>query len=1191
MKLNRNVLSFYKGGGLKKFLLIMKLTWAFILILNLQMSASVWSQTTTMSLKLKNSTLQELFTKIEKGSEYRFFYNNDEVDVNQRISVDAEDKTIGVILETALKGLPYSFKESENKLIVIEKNGELTNPTGVNVQQGKKVTGKVTDQTGASLPGVSVVVKGTTTGVITDNGGNFTLANIPENATLQFSFVGMKMQEIAITDKTTVNLVMEDETIGIEEVVAIGYGVQKKKDITGSVTVVDVAKLKATPASNFGQQLQGKAAGVTVIAQGAPGSSTMVRIRGIGTVNNNGPLYVIDGVSTRSQDLNSINPNDIESIQILKDASSASIYGAQASNGVIIITTKKGKSGTPKVTYDSYYSVATPIQFYDLLNSRDRVNLEWTSKINAGTIRGTTTVPTHPQFGTGLTPTFPKYIIPSGSNGPFTVKDWTESNRITEFSEGTNWYKKSTQNAPTQSHQMTVSGANEVASYLFGLNYFDQDGTFLYTYYKRYSARLNTEFKVRKWLRIGENLTLTFSKANRFTDQSEGNVVSWSYRMAPWVPVYDISGKFAGSKANGAGNGRNPVAELTRSKDNYNNDLRIFGNMFAEADILPELKLRTNFGIDNTRNHYYNMVMNNPEFSESSGVNQFNEGAGFNYRTVWTNTLNFDKLFNDVHRVKAMIGSEYIQDGVGRGMSATRYSYLFEDNINTWTLSNGGTKDMSNSSYWNNKVTMFGLFGRLDYAYNNRYLLTAIVRRDGVSRFSSSNRYGVFPSISAGWRISQENFMKSLTWLDDLKIRAGYGVTGNSEIPRASNWATEYATDAGSTNYDFNGTQSTAYTGFMLNKFGNPDTKWESTQMLNVGFDATFFKGMFDANVEYYVRKTSDMLVMDNYSALAGSGQRPYVNLGDMENRGWDFAINHQHKIGKVGYNVGLNISTYKNKVVKLNSSDGTRFWGGATRFGSVNMTQKGSPVAMFYGYQILGFYESTTDVSNYKGASGARKGLTVLPLGLGTDAELIASQWVGKYRYQDVNGDGKINADDKTVIGNPNPDFTGGINLGLNYGNFDLSAYFYGSYGNDIFNYVKYWTDFQSFEGNRSTTMRDKSWEPGKVGAVLPILDYQDNKSNSDANSYYVEDGSFLRLQTMSLGYKLPKNIVNKAGFESCRVYLQGSNLFTLTKYSGLDPEVSNQDLGDSGDLTKGVDWGRWPMSKQFLIGINLVF
>jgi TonB-linked SusC/RagA family outer membrane protein len=1062
--------------------------------------------------------------------------------------------------------------------------------TGMTFAQ-KAISGKVTDETGATVPGVSVIVKGTTTGTVTDMDGKYSL-NAPSNAqTLTFSFVGMVSTEMPIGQNTVINVSMKSETIGVEEVVVVGYGVQKKKDITGSVTVVDVAKLKETPASNFGQQLQGKAAGVTVGSQGAPGSSTMVRIRGIGTVNNNGPLYVIDGVSTRSQNLNSINPNDIESVQILKDASSASIYGAQASNGVIILTTKKGKSGTPKVTYDGYYSTSQAAPFYDLLNSRDRVNLEWKAKLNAASIRGTTTVPTHPQFGTGLTPTFPKYVIPSGSNGPFTVTNWTPTNRITEFSEGTNWYKESTKNAPTQSHQLTVSGANDAASYLFGLNYFDQDGTFIYTYYKRYAARLNTEFKIRKWLRMGENLTLTFSKANRFTDQGEGNALSQSYRMVPWVPVYDIAGNFAGSKANGAGNGASPVANLTRAKDNFNTDLRVFGNMYAEADLLPGLKLRTSFGIDHTRYHYYNMNKNNPEHSESAGRNQFSEGAGFNYRTIWTNTLNYEKLFKEVHSFKLMAGSEYIQDGVGRSLSATRFSYLFENNIDTWTLDNGGTKDMSNNSSWNSKYALFGIFGRVDYAFKNRYLLTGIVRRDGVSRFSSSNRYGVFPSISAGWRISQENFMQSMTWLDDMKIRAGFGVTGNAEIPRGSNWATEYVTDPGRSNYDFGGSQTTAYTGFILNKFANLNTKWENTQMLNVGFDATFLKGMFDANIEYYIRKTSDMLVRDNYSALAGSGESPYVNLGDMENRGWDFAINHQHKIGKVGYDIGINISIYKNKVIKLNQESGTRFWGGGTRFGSVNMTEKGAPVAMFYGYNILGFYESAADVTNYKGTTGDRAGKSVLPVGIGLEKDLFASQWVGKYRFQDVNGDGKINADDKTVIGNPHPDFTGGFNLGLNYSNFDLSAFFVGSVGNDIFNYVKYWTDFQSFEGNRSVTMRDKSWEPGKAGAVLPILDYQDNISNKDANSYYVEDGSYLRLQTMSLGYKLPKHIITKAGFESCRIYLQGSNLFTATKYTGLDPEISNQDLGDGGDLTKGVDWGRWPQSKQFLIGINLVF
>lgn len=1062
----------------------------------------------------------------------------------------------------------------------------------VKTEQERTINGRVSDSEGNPLAGVSIKVRGNLgKGTTTDNAGFYKLSAAP-NSILIFSYVGYLDKEVSSADLKEVNVQLDKDIEGLEEVVVTGYSVQRKKDITGSVTVVNVDQLKETPASNFGQQLQGKAAGVTVGTQGAPGSPTMIRIRGVGSVNNNGPLYIIDGVSTRDQDLNSINPNDIESMQVLKDASSASIYGAQASNGVIIITTKKGKLGRPSIVYDGNASISSAPKFLEVLNSRDHVNLNWEAQKNASAIRGNTILPTHPQFGTGESPVFPKYIIPTGSTGPFTPADWREDYRISEFSEGTDWYDALTQKAFTQSHQLSVSGASESAKYMLGLNYFDQDGTYKYSYYKRYSVRSNTEFNVRNWLRVGENLTLSFSNANRSIGQGEGNPMVTSIKIAPWVPVYDITGRYAGTKAAGSGNEVNPLARLDRAKDNYNTDLRVFGNVFMDADVLSDLKFRTSLGLDHRRGNYYTMNKKFPEAAEGSTRNNFVEGSSYNTRYVWTNTLNYQKTLDEVHNIQALAGTEFIGDGIGRSMSGTRYDYTFEDNTDTWTLGNGGTKDMTNTSAYNSKVNMFGLFARLDYAYDDRYLLTAIVRRDGSSRFSPSKRYGVFPSISAGWRISQESFMRdNISWVNDLKFRAGYGVTGNSEIPRASNWATEYGTNPGSTNYDFTGAQSTAFTGYTLTRFSNPNTKWETTKMLNVGIDAELFNGMLTANIEYYKKETSDMLVRDTYSALAGKGEVPYVNLGSIENKGWDIAFGHKHKIGQVGYNVGINISTYNNKIIKLNDIEGSRFWGGDTRFGVVSLTEKGSPMAQFYGYNIIGFYDSEADVADYRGKVGDRTGKTVLPLGIGDEGGLIARNWVGKYMFEDVNGDGRINASDKTVIGNPHPDFTGGLNLGLNYKNFDISAYFYGSYGNDIFNYVKWFTDFQSFAGSRSPNMRDNSWRPGKTDATLPILDSQDNISSSVAHSYYIENGSYLRLQTLSLGYHLPKEWLGKSGFSNLRIYAQGTNLFTFTNYTGVDPEITNQDLGDGGDLTKGVDFGRWPQAKQYLFGISATF
>jgi TonB-linked SusC/RagA family outer membrane protein len=1149
-----------------------------------------YSQKTRLSLDFKNTEIITVLDSIEKESEFYFLYNEKLLDTKRTVSIKADNQLIDDVLDNLFEGTDTKYSIIDRKIILAPGNVL----TEMNIQQ-RKITGTVTDENGNPLPGVNVQVEGTSIGTITNVDGKYSIDIQNENSVLIFSFIGYISQRVTPAGQATINISLVPTLTSLEEVVVVGYSVQKKMDITGSVAVVDVNELKKVPASNLGQQLQGKAAGVIVGTTGGPGTSTMVRIRGIGTVNNNGPLYVIDGVSTRNQDLNSINPNDIESVQVLKDASAASVYGAQASNGVIIITTKKGVLGHPKVNYDAYFAVSLPPASYDLLNTTDRIALEWKAKANAYSIRGVSTLPSHAQFGTGTTPVYPNYIIPTASAGPFTVDDWTETNRITEFNrngEGDDWYRASVQNAPIQSHQITISGANESAKYLLGVNYYDEDGILNYNYYKRYSARMNTEYNIRKWLKVGENLIVTFSNSNVAATQGEGNVFAMSLRLNPWIPIYDIKGEFAGTRAAGAGNGASPVANLYRAKDNYRNYFRTFGNVFAEATIIPGLKFKSNVGLDQGRSYYYSMTKKAPEQAEGLTYNTLSEGSGFSLGIQWTNTLNFEKTFNDIHSVNFLLGSEYILNGLGRSMSASRRNYLFEDNVNTWILANGERENMDNNSTWNGKVAMFGIFSRIDYVYDNRYLLTGTIRRDGSSRFSEANRYGIFPALSLGWRISNEKFMENINWLSDLKLRAGYGVTGNSEIPRANNWATEYGTDPGHTNYDFTAAQGSAQQGFMLMTYGNAETKWESTQMINIGMDATLFNGILDGSIEYYIKNTSDMLVLDSYSALAGEATAPYVNLGKMRNVGWDITLNHRYNIGKVGYNVGLTISTYKNEVVKLNQAEGTRFWGGGdSRLGYLTMTELGSPISVFYGYNIIGFYESEEDVLNYKGTTGTREGQTVLPLGVGSDAALNPTLWVGKWKYEDVNGDGFINASDQKVIGNPHPDFTGSANLGLTYMNFDLSASLYFSVGNDIFNYAKWWTDFWSYEGNRSTTMRDKSWEPGKTDAVLPILDYQDAVSNKNPNSYYVENGSFLRMQMLSLGYTFPKNLISKAGIENLRIYLQGTNLLTFTKYSGLDPDVTNQIMGDSGDLTKGVDFFHWPVSKQFLFGINVSF
>lgn len=1063
-----------------------------------------------------------------------------------------------------------------------------------------RVTGTVTDAGGGPLIGVNVMEKGTLNGTITDLDGNFTVNVASSNSVLVFSYVGFTTQEIPVGNNTRLTVTLAEDAATLQEVVVVGYGTQAKKDITGSVAVVKTEELLASTGSSATQQLQGKTPGVYIGQTGSPGSATMVRIRGVNTVNDNGPLYVIDGVATRNQNLSSLNPNDIESMQVLKDASSAAIYGAQAANGVILITTKRGtRSGQPKLTYDAYYGIQKTTKKYDLTNSMERLDIEWKSQANAFRLRGVTDKqPSHAQFGTGATPTIPNYLTTTGAQGrqDINISNYSfPSNQMVRFSD-TDWWEEIDRTAPIQNHQLTLSGGNSKGQYLLGLNYFDQQGTVIHSYYKRYQTRLNTSFDLRDWLRIGENLQFTYTKDQGLSNSSsESNPYSWVFRSSPWVPVKDEMGNWGGSKITGTGNWINEVANLYRGKDNHWVNSRIFGNVWAEVDFIKnrELTYRTSFGLDYTNFWGYYMSKKNLEFSESPGNNYFNEEASSGYNLQWQNTLTYTKKFADVHALTVLLGTDALHNGIGRGLRGRRYNYLFEDNVNTWTLQMGenNTQRETESWYWG-EMALFGVFGRVDYGYADKYLFTGIVRRDGASRFAQKYRYGTFPSASFGWRVSQESFMDGTRdWLDDLKLRIGYGLTGNSEIPRATNFAMLFTTTPALTNYDLSGANTGTIPGYRLATFGNEETRWEATKMTNIGLDATFGGGRFNTTFELYNKITSDMLITAAYSNLAGEPGAPYINYGDMQNKGFDFSFNYTDKVGDFGWDLGLNLSAYKNKVLKLAQSDEYAIYGWGNRLSTASTrTMKGLPISHFWGYNVIGFYENEQDVLDS-------------PVPYGTTAEAlkdpkVQGSYVGKFKFEDVSGpdgvpDGKIDGNDRTMIGNPHPDLMAGFNATLTYKNWDMTMFWYSTIGNELFNNPKYFTDFPLFGGNRSATMRDYSWEPGKTNAKLPILDSQDNWGGAVSSSYYVEDGSFLKLKNLVLGYTFPKHLIQKATISNLRLYIQAENLLTFTKYSGLDPEITNGDTGagSGSDLRRGIDGGGWPTTMRLLFGVNFAF
>ncbi len=1055
--------------------------------------------------------------------------------------------------------------------------------------QDRKLTGRITDGNDNSpLPGANVVVKGTQTGVVTDANGQFSLNVAPGRNVLTISAIGYTSQDVTIGNRTTVDVAMAPDIKTLSEVVVTGYGAQAKRDITGAVATVDTKQLLSTPSTNVGQALQGRVAGVQVGNENSPGGGVMVRIRGFGTINDNSPLYVIDGVPTKGN-LNTLNLNDVESMQILKDASAASIYGSRAGNGVVIITTKKGKAGKPKFTYDTYYGSQRHGKLLDMLNTQEYADLTWESRKNSGAV-GANGNPAHSQFGNGPTPVIPDFVLPSGAlaSDPRLVRnaDGTYVNYNNDINSpgfllitpanktGTNWLEEIFQTAPIQNHQLGVSGGSENGRYAMSLNYFNQEGIMKYTGYKRYSLRANTEFNVNKRVRVGQNFQVAYGEriAQANGNNAESNPISFAYRIQPIIPVYDVAGNFAGTRGGDLDNANSPVALLYRNKDNVQKEVRLFGNAFAEVDVLPNLTARTSFGIDYNLYNYRNYIIRDIESAEARGSNQLTTNNNYEYTWTWYNTLTYNLSIGDRHRFNLIAGTEAIKNYF-ESFDATRTNFAVDDIENRYLSAGTGVQtNNGGASNWR----LASEFAKLNYALDDKYLIDLTVRRDRSSRFAKEFRSAVFPAASVGWRVSKENFFKPLTFIDDLKFRAGLGQTGNQEIGNYNSF-TQFSTNPITSFYDINGTRTSAIPGYELTQFGNAKAKWETTTSLNLGFDASLLKNRLTVGFDWYTRTTSDMLFPVQAPLTQGVAVVPFQNIGSMRNRGVDLMINYGDKIGNNGltYNVGANFSTYRNVVTKTNGDPSTQYFGiNDERIQNFVVTQQDYPIASFFGYTIDGIFQTNEEAK-------------AAPVQFGNAA---SENVAGRFKFRDINGDGVINTKDLSIIGSPHPKFTYGLNINLNYKNFGLTLFGQGVQGNQIFNYVKYWTDFPTFAGNRSTRMLYDSWRPGKTDAILPQLRSSDQVS-IQPSTYYLESGSYFRMKNIQLTYQLPQLLLSKLGLSTTSVYIQGQNLFTLTNYSGMDPEINLRNYSAGNDRQIGVDGGSYPVAKTVLIGLNLAF
>ncbi len=1002
----------------------------------------------------------------------------------------------------------------------------------------QSVSGTVSDANGP-LPGANVIVKGTSHGVTTDIDGNYTIDDVPSDAVLHYSFVGYVPQEVSVNGRSTIDIVLVEEANQLDEVVLVGYTSQTRGEITGSVASVDMEEATKVPVSNAAESLQGRVSGVTVIASSKPGSAPTINIRGLGSTNSTGPLYIIDGVQTTDAGIfNRINPADIDQMNVLKDGA-ASIYGARAANGVVIVTTKGGGYNMDKSTLslDIYSGVSVVANTPDLLNAQQLSQIRYDGYINDGT-----SDPNHPQYRPNDSYTWgvPEYLM-----DPSTGLPMTDPSVKIKTPNGTDWFDEITRTAPTTNVSLSLSGGNESSKSYLSVGFLTRDAVVIYNGYKRGNIQTNNEFKLFDKLKIGQHLNVSYEK-------SKGNSYmtgELAIRSNPLIPVYDENGDYAGnySNAHGLSVAENPVAHTYRDRDDYSKNFGAFGDIYLSYEILDGLTFKTTFAgsMGSWNNRDFKAL--NPEYAEHITVNSLAESNGTNYSWTWTNMVNYNHSFGN-HNINAFVATEALENwSKGNGVSRTDY---FNESPDFYLLSNG-FGDPNISWAGENKNSLFSIFGSVDYNYDQKYFLTATLRHDTSSRFAGDNKSDIFPAVSVGWAIHKENFYNEDSFLSMLKLKASWGQLGNQQLPVNNPTLSLFSFNQNTANYVFNPGQVSA--GAVLNQIGNPDLHWEISETSNVGIDFGLFSNKLYGTLEFWQIKTSGLIVQDNklISTTAPDASPPYVNIGDIKNTGVDFSIGFSDTTESgFTYNISGNISHYKNEVVHL--IDGTPVPGRSITswVGRYTRTEEGEPMSYFYGMKIAGFDDT------------------------------------GRWVYEDVNGDGEVNEDDRTKIGSPHPDFTYGLNLSADYKGFDFSAFFTGSQGNDVYNHNKIFTDFPLFvDNNRSTRVLD-SWRPDNTNATLPALSGSLHGVEINANDYFVEDGSYFRLKNLQFGYTLPQNISTKLKMDKFRIYLQGTNLFTITSYEGLDPEVLPLD-----NLNMGIDIRTFPISKIYTIGVNLKF
>jgi TonB-dependent starch-binding outer membrane protein SusC len=1023
--------------------------------------------------------------------------------------------------------------------------------TSVLFAQNLTVSGEVT-ASDDKLPmmGVNVIVSGAAgQGTITDMDGKYTIS-VPAGRSLTFRYIGYKETTITINRSGVFNVILDPDTKMLDEVVAIGYGTMKKSDLTGSVTSIKAEALQRTPAAGIDQALQGRAAGVTVNANsGQPGAQAEIRIRGIGTVNNSAPIFVVDG--TIVDNISFLSPNDIESTEILKDASATAIYGSRGANGVILVTTKKGKEGKSNISLNAYFGVQNRWRKLDLMQSEEF----------AKTIIALNNVASERNYfrNNGFNKWLTAYRLGRSPYYP-TVKTDTNPAGFDYESVETDWQEEVfNANAAIQNYHLSIDGGTDKGNYVISASYFNQEGTIIGSNFERFTLRLNSAHKVRSWLKVGENLSFMSSTGRNAMNNNSSpgaSILSAALAMAPWDPTHypagsvNIDGKDLGGQIAASSNFRNvtnPFSMVENSAPS-NNVERWVGDIYAEITPIKDLVLRSSVSMDlsNNRDKLFKYAYEYSSYDKAD--RNFIANSMARYSTlIFENILTYQKDF-DKHSISLMAGQttqEFNYSFIGGSGAA-----ILNPAPNNWFISQA-TLDKTYANDGASRTRMFSLLSRAHYTYDNKYMATLNFRADASSKFPE-NIWGYFPSMAFAWRISEEDWMKEIPNMDFMKVRAGWGQIGNDKIA-ADNFILKMF-NSGPTFVDYVlGPNQQLAGGAAVLTFVNQGGRWETTEQFNAGVDFGFFNGLLAGNVDFFVRDTKEMLLSVKAPAHVGNRYDPVANVGMVRNQGVEITLDHQHKIGKLNYNVSGNVSFIKNELTSLN--------GGDRVYGDKNISDEGYPLFTLWGYKYEGIYQSDADALQHLFA--------YTPQSIPYHA--------GDARFTDLNNDGKIDDADKMDIGNPFPWLTYGLNAGASYLGFDFQVFFQGVAGNELYNAVRHRTEGKGVEATLGTQMRNV-WTTANPYGDIP--NPYGSSMNFETSGRFVESGSYLRLKNLQLGYTLPKTILEGTFINRCRFYLSANNLLTLTGYTGYDPEVGG-----------GVDYGNYPQARTMMFGVNLDF